>query len=118
MLAALILGHAIAYGPPADCRCQCDCPPEAPREDIHLGGDFFVGEGGVGPAFAPPIYGGTGVVFVEGSEFAGGFARAGAFASASASASASARASASVSVRIVGGARPSHPGGGHKGGKY
>ena len=114
MFAALLLGHALAYGaPPCIEECPCDCPPAytEPHEEIRLGGDFFYNEGGVGPAYAPPVYSSGGFVVFDGGGFGGGFARAGAgaFASASASASASAR----VSVRVGGGF-----GGGHKGGHW
>ena len=126
MFAALLLGHALAYGAPACLEdCPCDCPPAyaEPHQEIRLGSDFFYNEGGVGPAYAAPVYS-SGYVVFDGGGFGGGFgggggfarAGAGAFASASASASASAR----VSVRVGGGVRGGgHSGyGGHGGGKH
>ena len=54
MFAALILGQALAYGAPYY-PVECDCPQasyEQPHEEVRLNGDFFIGEGGVGPAYA------------------------------------------------------------------
>ena len=131
MFAALILGQALAYGAPYY-PVECDCPQasyEQPHEEVRLNGDFFIGEGGVGPAYAAPVYSGVGFVLFDDGGFDGrfgrrfgdgfgggfgggqGFARAGAGAFASASASASAH----VSVRVTGGFRGGHKVGGHGG---
>lgn len=72
MLAALVLGQALYAHPPApppppappECQCaHVQAPPPAPYvpaayEEVRLGSDFFVSEGGVGPRFTPPVYGG------------------------------------------------------------
>ena len=114
MFAAFLLGQALAYGAPYYPH-ECDCPPpayEQPHEEVRLNGDFFIGEGGVGPAYAAPIYSG-GFVVLDGGDFGGGFGGGRSFARAGAFASASASASARVSVRATGGFRH---GGGHHGG--
>lgn len=105
MLVALIAAQMLTYGP-APCRCECDCDCDCPQassrppQEIRLNDSFFIGEGGVGPAFAPPIYSGGYVIYqAAGSDF--GAARGSGFAGASASARANA--SANVSVRIIGG---------------
>ena len=129
MFAALLLGQALAFGAsayPEECDCQ-QASYEQPHEEVRLNGDFFIGEGGVGPAYAAPVYSGVGFVVFDEGEFDGRFRRGfgdgfgGAFgnglgggrsfARAGAVASASASASAHVSVRATGGFR-----GGHKGG--
>ena len=111
MLAALLLaGQAFAHGAPAyepgyePRRCEC-ARVERVHEEVRLDDSFFVGAGGVGPAYSPPVHGGGGMVVVVGGGGSG-------FAGASASASASASVRANVSVSIAGGW---HGGGGHGG---
>ena len=100
LFAALVAGQALAYGAPAYDHAPaydqgyerpCECARVERREEIRLDDSFFVGGGGVGPAFAG--------------------------ASASASASASVR--ANISVSIAGGwSGGGHGGGKPHGGGY
>lgn len=115
-LAAIALGQALAYAQPAypvEPPCSCQRRYEPRYEEVHLDNSFFYTGGGVGSAYAPPVYGGGGVVIIggRGSSYAG----AGAGASASASASVSASVSANISVRYGGGCGGcgAKPGGGY-----
>lgn len=89
-------------------QARSEHPRPAPREDeeLRLPSTFFIGGGGVGPAYSDASYGGGGAVVIVGGG-GSGFAGAGSFAGARASASASASASVSarIGVRVVGGFR-------------
>ena len=67
LFAALVAGQALAYGAPAYDHAPaydqgyerpCECARVERREEVRLDDSFFVGGDGVGPAFAPPVYGG------------------------------------------------------------